>query len=148
VGVLARAKDAITIRARMRLDQSAPHREMVGTASERLSEGKIPAADGYGLVAAENCEEGEKAILSGSRKNEDGHRLRIRFISVLRLLVVLLSKTVVHTMFLGEFIHLVKQVHPFQDFFFSSGLWFGKAIFVRNECLYMGEPACSTSLCV
>jgi hypothetical protein len=34
---------------------------MVNVASERLSEGTIPAADGYGLVTAEVCDERKKA---------------------------------------------------------------------------------------
>jgi hypothetical protein len=56
---LTAGKSAVTIRARMRPDRAAPQSEMVNAASERLSEGTILAADGYGLVMGENCEERE-----------------------------------------------------------------------------------------
>lgn len=59
--------------------------------------------------------------------------------SVLWFPVTLLTKTVVHTVFLGDFIHLVKEAHESHNFLFGIGLWLGKAIFVRDELLYMSR---------
>jgi hypothetical protein len=67
VGVLARAKGAVTIRARKRPDRAASHREMARAGLEALSEETNLFADGYGLVTEEKCGRGENGLrINGS----------------------------------------------------------------------------------